>query len=961
MSFCDQLLTGSAHWFANQQPKGISVSAHWLKITQLLFLSADNLDKLLSIPVLNPSWLRCCHIHIYIREEIAMSILSYHARPVCLVALLASSLLILLPLVGHAQSAASLTSATYTNVLSQEQVQSLLSAADQSDAALRQRAGELMNQSEAAARSVYAETWGLITAQQSSMIEAMLEQQLAKSAAGSAEALGGKSRLGWIAGGALVVGIAAAAGGGGGGGGGSNSVSGNGADDPVDGNPGAGSLPVLQPPANQPAPDQPVTGDPGAAPDSGPLPGDDDSDKSLALSTEHANTNGYNLTYGHVAHDRGFTGLGERIAIIDSGINTSHNELRGQIAGNYNVLTGSTAEADAQDTGGHGTHVAGTLVARRNNVGVVGYAYGAQLLNVRFTDANDIITATDQQLANGFAWARTNGATWFNNSWGVDVTAAEFNKGAVETNFPNLLAEWRAGAQDGRIYVWATGNGGGDQPLVFAAIPQQFQELQYNWVAVTSVDSDTGTLSSFSNACGNAAAWCIAAPGTNIVSSYIGGNNVYAIASGTSMAAPAVTGGLAVISQAFPTLAAEQVVQRLLVTANKDGIYANQSLYGQGLMDLERATRPVGTLTVVSNSGPTLSVNDASLVLGGAFGYANPLASLQVMATDSLDAGFSVDLGAQVSKRRFRYDTHTAWQRLGRTWKSQREGDTTFGWTAATGTGATSQVMHLDQGAGRSLSVGQVDDLDMLYARPSWAGYSQLDASMASALWLQHPGEQTLGLRQRLPLGEFSLDMISTANAVRQGAALGLNMPKLAGYSSNLELGYIRSNDGLFDSHGSGAFALDDISQTLFAGVRGELQQGPMTLGHSAYIGQSQADAEGLFGDLGQVTTSSWMFAGRYSLNSATLGLILQQPLRVESAETSVNVATGYVGNLFDTQPLAIDLTPDGRQLNLEAFWQKPVWQGSTVKLSWLGIREPGHQAQAEPMQVFMAQWQQHF
>ncbi|MFT6429979.1 MAG: hypothetical protein ACJATR_001074, partial [Halopseudomonas sp.] len=159
MSFCDQLLTGSAHWFANQQPKGISVSAHWLKITQLLFLSADNLDKLLSIPVLNPSWLRCCHIHIYIREEIAMSILSYHARPVCLVALLASSLLILLPLVGHAQSAASLTSATYTNVLSQEQVQSLLSAADQSDAALRQRAGELMNQSEAAARSVYAETW----------------------------------------------------------------------------------------------------------------------------------------------------------------------------------------------------------------------------------------------------------------------------------------------------------------------------------------------------------------------------------------------------------------------------------------------------------------------------------------------------------------------------------------------------------------------------------------------------------------------------------------------------------------------------------------------------------------------------------------------------------------------------------------------------------------------------------
>jgi hypothetical protein len=285
-------------------------------------------------------WLSC-HARLHIREEIAMPIFSRHARPVCLIALLASAPLALLPPVGYAQSASGPASAAYTNVLSQEQIQSLLTAANQSDAALRQRAGELMRQSDAAAHSVYAETRGLITAQQSAMIESMLEQQLAQGAAGSAGAQADKSRLGWIAGGALVVGIAAAAGGGGG----SNPAPDSGADDPVDGNPGAGSLPVLQPPATQPVPRQPVTGDPGAVPNPGPLPGGDDADKSLALSKEHANTNGYNLTYGHVAHDRGFTGLGERIAIVDSGINTSHTELRGQIAGNYNVLTSSTAEA----------------------------------------------------------------------------------------------------------------------------------------------------------------------------------------------------------------------------------------------------------------------------------------------------------------------------------------------------------------------------------------------------------------------------------------------------------------------------------------------------------------------------------------------------------------------------------------------------------------------------------------
>ncbi|KAA0696881.1 hypothetical protein DT594_06085 [Halopseudomonas laoshanensis] len=893
-----------------------------------------------------------------------MPLFSYHARPVCLVALIASSPLALLPTVVHAQSTVASASAAYTNALSQQQVQSLLDAAIRSDSALRRRAGELMNQSNAVAQSVYTETLGLITAEQSAMLEDMLTQRL-RETADSTSVRTSKSTLGWIAGGALVVGVAAAAGGGGGGGGGDDGAGapapGDGVEDPVDGDPGAGSLPILNPPATGPVVEQPVTGDPGTAPDPGPLPGGDDSAKSLVLSNEHVNTNGYDLTFGHVAHDRGYTGQGQRIAIIDSGINTSHIELQGQTAGHYNVLTGSTTEADAQDTGGHGTHVAGTLVARRNDFGVVGYAHGAQLLNVRFTDASDNITATDQQLANGFAWARAGGATWFNNSWGIDATVAEFGRGAVETNFPTLQAEWQAGAEDGRIYVWATGNEGRDQPLVFAALPQLYPELQYNWVAVTSVDSDTGTLSSFANACGAAAEWCVAAPGTNIVSSYIGANNTFAIASGTSMATPAVTGGLAVIRQAFPTLAPEQVVQRLLVTANKDGIYANQSLYGQGLMDLERATRPVGPLAVVSDSGQTLSVDDAALVLGGAFGYANPLANLQVMATDSLDAGFAVNLGAQVSNRRFRYDTRAAWQRLGRIWKSQSEGSGTMSWTVSTGNGSTSQVMHFDQGAGRSLSFGQVDDLDMLYARPSWAGYSQLHTSMASALWLQSPGEQTMGIRQRLPLGGFSLDLISTANAFRQGVAVGLNMPAMGSYASTIELGYIRSDDGLFDSHGRGAFALDDVSQTLYAGVRGEAQRGALTLGHSAYVGQSQADADGLFSDLGKVTTSSWTFAGRYALDRATLGLVLQQPLRVESAETRVNVATGYAGNLFDMQALTLDLTPDGRQLNLEAFWQRPLWQDSTVKLSWLGIREPGHQAQAEAMQVVMAQWQQRF
>ncbi|HDZ55844.1 MAG TPA: hypothetical protein ENI17_16020 [Pseudomonas xinjiangensis] len=716
----------------------------------------------------------------------------------------------------------------------------------------------------------------------------------------------------------------------------------------------------VPPPPPDTSPEPPPEDDIGPAPDPGPLPGADASARLTPLPAEYEFTGGYELTYGHVAHDRGFTGANNIIAQIDSGVRTSHVELQGQIAGSYNVLTGATTEEAGQDSGNHGTHVAGILVAKRNNFGSVGYAPGAQLLNVRFTNAANEITATDQQLANGFNWARTNGARWFNNSWGIETTADEFGRLGITTYFPALLAEWQAGAQQDKVYVWATGNQGDAQPLVFAALPSLFPELTYQWVAVTSVDA-SGQLSAFANACGDAAAWCLAAPGSDIISSVNVSDTTYASFSGTSMAAPAVTGALAVVSQAFPTLSSAQVVQRLFFTANKDGVYANESLYGQGLLDLELATRPVGTLMLVSDSGQPLSLESASLVLGAPFGYTNPLANLQVMATDSLAAGFAVDLGQQLSLRRYRYDTSLAFERLGRSWHSETDGLHTYTWTQRGGSSQGSRVLSFDQGAGSSLSMGQIDDLDLLENGRSLAGYSQLNATLAAPYWLQQPGEQTAGMRQRLPVGQATLELTSVANALRQGASLGLNVPVGSSYRSTLEVGFLRGRDGLFDSHGEGIFDLGNTSNTMFAGLRGQFSQGKLSLAHAAYLGQSEVDAAGLLANMGPVTTSSWLLAGRYSVQDNTWGLVLQQPLRVESATSKINLATGYAGNLFDMQSVSLNLAPDGRQVNLEAFWQQPLSPTSDVKISWLGIRQPGHQASASPMQVLMTQWQHRF
>ena len=61
-----------------------------------------------------------------------------------------------------------------------------------------------------------------------------------------------------------------------------------------------------------------------------------------------------------------------------------------------------------------------------------------------------------------------------------------------------------------------------------------------------------------------------------------------------------VSGSLALLKQLFPSVGNHELVNRLLTTANKTGIYSDSSIYGQGLLDLDAATRPVGSTAVAS-------------------------------------------------------------------------------------------------------------------------------------------------------------------------------------------------------------------------------------------------------------------------------------------------------------------------------------------------------------------------
>ena len=171
---------------------------------------------------------------------------------------------------------------------------------------------------------------------------------------------------------------------------------------------------------------------------------------------------------------------------------------------------------------------------------------------------------------------------------------------------------------DRRIYVWGGGNSSFDNLNSTSGTPLYFPELRDNHLAVVAVEN--GRVASYSNRCGLAGAdFCIAASVGKwglVADVFAGGilspfdeNQFYENAyhrypaGGTSSAAPQVVGALALVKEYFNRMGgigSHELVRRIKATADKSGIYADESIYGAGLLDLGNALSPQGGLRLLS-------------------------------------------------------------------------------------------------------------------------------------------------------------------------------------------------------------------------------------------------------------------------------------------------------------------------------------------------------------------------
>lgn len=234
------------------------------------------------------------------------------------------------------------------------------------------------------------------------------------------------------------------------------------------------------------------------------------------------------------------------VAITDTGINYTHEDLAANMWTNGSGEHGFDAyedDNDPMDTTGHGTHCAGTIGARGNNgIGITGVAWKVKLMAGRFLGPNGGTTSDAIRVIN---YARLNGANVINASWG--------GGGFSEGLFSAIEACYAADI----TFVAAAGNSG----INTNSTPHYPSSYDLpNVISVSATDKNDNR-SVFSNYGYRSAD--MSAPGSSILSCGVSSNSSYQYLSGTSMAAPHVSGAIALAKAHFPGESCDQLITRI--------------------------------------------------------------------------------------------------------------------------------------------------------------------------------------------------------------------------------------------------------------------------------------------------------------------------------------------------------------------------------------------------------------
>ena len=666
-------------------------------------------------------------------------------------------------------------------------------------------------------------------------------------------------------------------------------------------------------------------------------------------NAEYRGQVGLSVIHAATAYSFQATGKDVVIGFTDTGLDETHPEFpAGKIVLNDRSAYGA-AEPD-KDKLKHGTGVASIAAGQRGSGdGIHGVAYDAQVAMWTLElDERGYLTVTDNIFNAGLrALDETANARVMNHSWGYSIPFDPKNAGhqynVLQKDFGASIARM---AQDPAIHVLSAGNDKGEEVSITAAMPMLFPELRDKTLIVVAVDSN-GKIGSKSNKCGHASDLCLAAPGGyNSGALYVRAASVdgrYRPVVGTSFAAPHVAGAVALLVDLFDDqMSNKELIDRLLLTADKSGDYGDKLIYGQGLLDLEAAINPVGTNFVPLEDNRRIRVDDSGFDFSTIGAALDPrFADRKILITDSLGAPFQIPLSvfdnsggqrdsgkASVSPTEDTVDKTAAQSHfVGRRAFSRAEHGamTLRGWHAA-----PIDVIGL-------VPVSDADGVardalrNPFLALAGTGPIAQLAGEAGDSTW------QVAGFSSHRDIENHNTSNNAPHNDQNDkrhiAGMVSAYQQRFGRMSLGMQTGVLVEQNAVLGAHGRGAFELSGHGRTFYAGLGAKSwlwNQWAGALG--VYYGRSETDSatDGqLLTSMDNVQASGYEMVMWKSFGAQLARFRVRQPLRAETGEMNFKLPVRRKpGGAIIHENFAVPLNPDRREIITDVRFSRQFRHG---------------------------------
>lgn len=748
------------------------------------------------------------------------------------------------------------------------------------------------------------------------------------------------------------------------------------------------------------------------------------------------------------AYARGYTGrtvirdanrnatgeYGEKIkvALVDSGVDLTHPDLIKNLSTNLTGtnLTGIGSSNDPSNTACsgdiddlilsgnvgcfHGTFLAGIIAAEKNQIGMHGVAYDAELIpykvdlssNRQYTEA--IINAVSSKDAfvvnNSYNLVANSSVNAANITYSNLIYHFAANNNQSGVDFVNSMVQ--AVVNNDAILVFGAGNQGYSESGGLSALPRFYSELFGHFINVVATNQNGTALIASSNDCGATAQWCMAAPGQYVVSTVPTGSTgenvqrmiingkTYTYAgtllddnstildsvNGTSVAAATVSGAAAVLKGAFPYLSADDIVNILFESATDLGAAGVDSVYGHGLLNLDAATRTLGQ--VVLNS--TGSVTGASYTLDSSYIASSPVFGNSLSSIASMTVFDKYNRSYEITNAKIRvndykeFNISDRYKVFGET-KAQKEFQVSDNITSH-----FTQSSNTDGGlaiadAGVSANLGKVK-LGFSYEEKMGKNKDKESAALIDETSLSNPFMNVASKgysfqAESYLLSKLKVTMKNFFGKIRgnkdtedvgtlAGSMLRANFEPTKTGSIFTEAGFVQEKNTFLGSEWNGAFSIADNTRTYFFGVGAEQKvTDRFKLFGQYYTGISNPQSNGvsLVQDFTTVKSDSFALGAEYQIDDeAKTGLILSQPLRIAGGSVNMNMPTGrdLAGNIFyDNQNM--NLSSSAQEYDLQGYYKLKSIKGTEFYLGGMYRVNPYNDASRDDEGIVMMKLKQ--